>query len=208
MSDTFTVVDHPLITDKLSQLRDIATDMARFRSLMHDVSFMLGYEALRGWPMSKRPVETPLTTFNAPVREPQPLNVVSILRAGNGFLDGLLALERTARVGFVGLKRNEDTLLPEQYYLNLPDVSQGVTLVCDPMLATGGSSSHAVQLVKDQGATDLKFICLLASPEGVAKFSADHPDVPIFSASLDDHLNEKGYIVPGLGDAGDRLYGT
>ena len=208
MSDTFTVVDHPLVTDKLSQLRDVATDMARFRSLMHEVSFMLGYEALRDWPMSKRPVETPLTTFNAPVREPLPLNVISILRAGNGFLDGLLALERTARVGFVGLKRNEDTLLPEQYYLNLPDVSEGVTLVCDPMLATGGSSSHAVQLVKDQGATDLKFICLLASPEGVAKFSADHPDVPIYSASLDDHLNEKGYIVPGLGDAGDRLYGT
>ena len=179
MSDTLTVVDHPLVTDKLSQLRDVATDMARFRSLMHDVSFMLGYEALRDWPMSKRPVETPLTTFNAPVREPLPLNVVSILRAGNGFLDGLLALERTARVGFVGLKRNEDTLMPEQYYLNLPNVSEGVTLVCDPMLATGGSSSHAVQLVKDQGASDLKFICLLASPEGVEKFSADHPDVPI-----------------------------
>ena len=208
MSDTLTVVEHPLVTDKLSQLRDVATDMARFRSLMHEVSFMLGYEALRDWPMSKRPVETPLTTFNAPVREPHHLNVVSILRAGNGFLDGLLALERTARVGFVGLKRNEDTLMPEQYYLNLPDVSEGVTIICDPMLATGGSSSHAVQLVKDQGATDLKFICLLASPEGVAKFSGDHPDVPIFTASLDDHLNEKGYIVPGLGDAGDRLYGT
>ena len=111
-------------------------------------------------------------------------------------------------MGFVGLKRNEDTLMPEQYYLNLPDVSEGVTIICDPMLATGGSSSHAVQLVKDQGATDLKFICLLASPEGVAKFSEDHPDVPIYTASLDDHLNEKGYIVPGLGDAGDRLYGT
>ena len=202
MSDSLTIVQHPLVTDKLSQLRDVRTDMARFRSLMHDVSFMLGYEALRDWPMATRPVETPLTTFDAPVREPHHLNVVSILRAGNGFLDGLLALERTARVGFVGLKRNEDTLMPEQYYLNLPNVT------CDPMLATGGSSSHAVQLVKDQGATDLKFICLLASPEGVAKFSGDHPDVPIFTASLDERLNEKGYIVPGLGDAGDRLYGT
>ena len=158
--------------------------------------------------MIKKPVETPLTTFNAPVREPQSLSVISILRAGNGFLDGLLALERTAKVGFVGLKRNEDTLEPEQYYLNLPDVSEGVTILCDPMLATGGSSSHAVSLVKEQGAKDLKFICLLASPEGVARFSEDHPDVPIYTASLDDHLNEKGYIVPGLGDAGDRLYGT
>lgn len=208
MSETLNVVDHPLVTDKLSQLRDVGTDMARFRSLMHEVSFMLGYEALRDWPMIKKPVETPLTTFNAPVREPQSLSVISILRAGNGFLDGLLALERTAKVGFVGLKRNEDTLEPEQYYLNLPDVSEGVTILCDPMLATGGSSSHAVSLVKEQGAKDLKFICLLASPEGVARFSEDHPDVPIYTASLDDHLNEKGYIVPGLGDAGDRLYGT
>ena len=208
MSNTLHVVDHPLVTDKLSQLRSVGTDMARFRSLMHDVSFMLGYEALRDWPMIRQPVETPLMTFDAPVREPQSLSVISILRAGNGFLDGLLALERTAKVGFVGLKRNEATLQPEQYYLNLPDVSTGTVLICDPMLATGGSSSHAVRLVKEQGAKALKFICLLAAPEGVEKFSADHPDVPIYTASLDERLNEKGYILPGLGDAGDRLYGT
>lgn len=208
MGQSLTVVDHPLVTDKLSQLRDVATDMPRFRRLMHDVSFMLGYEAMRDWPMTKRPVETPLTTFNAPVREVLPVNVISILRAGNGFLDGLLALEPAANVGFVGLKRNEETLNPEQYYLNLPEVDEGVTILCDPMLATGGSAVHATQLVKDQGAKELKFICLLASPEGVETFSAAHPDVPIITAALDDHLNEKGYIVPGLGDAGDRLYGT
>ena len=208
MSKNLTVVDHPLVQHKLSFMRDKTTPSAHFRQLLGEIAQLLAYEATRDLPLEMREVETPLQSMQSPYLSGKKLALVSILRAGNGFLDGLLALERTARVGFVGLKRNEDTLMPEQYYLNLPDVSEGVTIICDPMLATGGSSSHAVQLVKDQGATDLKFICLLASPEGVAKFSEDHPDVPIYTASLDDHLNEKGYIVPGLGDAGDRLYGT
>ena len=209
MSNTLHVVDHPLVTDKLSQLRSVGTDMARFRSLMHDVSFMLGYEALRDWPMIRQPVETPLMTFDAPVREPQSLSVISILRAGNGLLDGMLELIPSARVGFVGLYRDEETLQPVQYYFKVPtELQDRLVIAVDPMLATGNSSVVAIDLLKQAGATDIRFLCLLAAPEGVARMKEAHPDVPIVTAALDSQLNDKGYIVPGLGDAGDRMFGT
>jgi uracil phosphoribosyltransferase len=206
---TLTVVAHPLIAHKLSLLRRIGTPSAEFRQLLREVSMLLGYEVLRDLPTELRSIETPLVTMDAPFLAGKKLVIVPVLRAGLGMLDGLLELVPSARVGHVGLYRDPDTLAAVQYYLKVPvDIGERHSVVCDPMLATGNSASAAVARLKEQGARDIRIVTLLAAPKGVAAFAAAHPDVPIFTAALDSHLNEHGYIVPGLGDAGDRLYGT
>jgi uracil phosphoribosyltransferase len=170
---------------------------------------LMGYEILRDLPIEDVEIETPLEMMKAPMIAGKKLCIVSILRAGNGFLGGLLNLVPAARVGHVGLYRDPETLVPVEYYLKLPeDMAQRQAIVVDPMLATGNSAIAAVERVKDHGATDIKFLCLLAAPEGVKAFHEAHPDVPIFTAALDRQLNDHGYILPGLGDAGDRMFGT
>ena len=170
---------------------------------------LLAYEITRGLPMTTRRIETPLVAMDAPVLEGKKLALVSILRAGNGLLDGVLELIPSARVGFVGLYRDEKTLMPVQYYFKVPEgLDNRMVIAVDPMLATGNSSAAAIDLLKKAGATDIRFLCLLAAPEGVARMKAAHPDVPIVTAALDERLNEAGYILPGLGDAGDRMFGT
>ncbi len=209
MSDHLTVVDHPLVQHKLSLMREKGTSTAVFRQLLREISTLLAYEVTRGLPMTTRTIETPLTEMDAPVLDGRKLALVSILRAGNGLLDGMLDLIPSARVGFVGLYRDEETLKPVQYYCKLPgEISKRLVIAVDPMLATGNSSVAAIDLIKEAGATDIRFLCLLAAPEGVARMKEAHPDVPIVTAALDEKLNELGYIVPGLGDAGDRMFGT
>ncbi|MEM6618206.1 MAG: uracil phosphoribosyltransferase [Pseudomonadota bacterium] len=204
-----TVVDHPLVQHKLSLMRRQATPSNQFRALLREISHLLAYEVTRDLPMTTEPVTTPLTTVDAPVLDGKKLALVSILRAGNGLLDGVLELIPSARVGFVGLYRDEETLKPVQYYFKVPEgLSDRRVIAVDPMLATGNSSVATVDLLKQAGAQDIKFLCLLAAPEGVARMKEAHPDVDIVTASLDSHLNELGYIVPGLGDAGDRMFGT
>ncbi|SMX23579.1 uracil phosphoribosyltransferase [Boseongicola aestuarii] len=209
MSEHLTVVNHPLVQHKLSLMRDKETSTAVFRQLLREISHLLAYEVTRGLPMTTRAIETPLKVMDAPVLDGRKLALVSILRAGNGLLDGMLDLIPSARVGFVGLYRDEETLKPVQYYCKLPgELSDRLVIAVDPMLATGNSSVAAIDLIKEKGATDIRFLCLLAAPEGVARMKEAHPDVPIVTASLDEKLNELGYIVPGLGDAGDRMFGT
>ena len=204
-----TVVDHPLVQHKLSLMRDQTTPTAVFRQLLREIAHLLAYEVTRELPMTTKTIETPLTAMQAPVLDGRKLALVSILRAGNGLLDGMLDLIPSARVGFVGLYRDEETLKPVQYYCKLPgEVSERLVIAVDPMLATGNSSVAAIDLIKEQGATNIRFLCLLAAPEGVARMKEAHPDVPVVTAALDERLNEKGYIVPGLGDAGDRMFGT
>lgn len=204
-----TIVRHPLVQHKLTLMREKDTSTASFRQLLHEISHLLAYEVARDLPMTSRGIETPLTEMDAPVLKGKKLVLVSILRAGNGLLDGVLDLIPSARVGFIGLYRDEETLQPVQYYAKVPqDLGERVTIVLDPMLATGNSSAAAVALLKKNGATDIRFLCLLAAPEGVKRMQEAHPDVPIVTAALDSHLNAKGYIVPGLGDAGDRMFGT
>ncbi len=206
---TLTVVEHPLIQHKLTLMRQRDTSTASFRRLLREISLLLAYEVTRDLPMTMIPIETPLTSMQAPVLRGKKLVLVSILRAGNGLLDGVLELIPAARVGYIGLYRDEATLQPVQYYAKVPaDLDARVTIVLDPMLATGNSSAAAVTLLKETGATDIRFLCLLAAPEGAARMAAAHPDVPVITAAIDSHLNEKGYIVPGLGDAGDRMFGT
>ncbi|MDJ0639613.1 MAG: uracil phosphoribosyltransferase [Paracoccaceae bacterium] len=209
MSDHLTIVDHPLVQHKLTLMRDKDTPTAVFRQLLREISTLLAYEVTRALPMTTRTIETPLTDMEAPVLAGRKLALVSILRAGNGLLDGMLDLIPSARVGFVGLYRDEETLTPVQYYCKLPrDLENRLVIAVDPMLATGNSSVAAVDLIKDAGATNIRFLCLLAAPEGVARMKEAHPDVPIVTAAVDEKLNELGYIVPGLGDAGDRMFGT
>jgi len=206
---TLTVVSHPLIQHKLTIMRERETSTAGFRQLLREISLLLAYEVTRDLPMTTRRIETPLTAMEAPCLEGKKLVLVSILRAGNGLLDGVLELIPSARVGYIGLYRDEATLQPVQYYAKVPsDLGERVTIVLDPMLATGNSSAAAVTLLKEHGATDIRFLCLLAAPEGAARMAEAHPDVPVITAALDERLNEKGYIVPGLGDAGDRMFGT
>ncbi len=208
MTEHLTIVRHPLVQHKLSHMRDVRTSTPLFRQLLREVSQLLAYEVTREMPMVQQRIETPLCAMDAPVLDgPEPA-LISILRAGNGLLDGILELIPQARVGFVGLYRNEETLEPVQYYFKVPPLEGRMVFVVDPMLATGNSSAAAVQLLKDAGARNLRFLCLLAAPEGVARMRDAHPDVPIVTAALDERLNEKGYIVPGLGDAGDRMFGT
>ena len=209
MKNHLTIVDHPLVQHKLTQMRDKTTSTAGFRQLLREISQFLAYEATRGLPLTHTEIETPLTTMQAPIIDGKKLALISILRAGNGLLDGVLELVPQARVGFVGLYRDEETLQPVKYYFKVPHGLEGrQTIVVDPMLATGNSSVAAIDMIKDAGAKNILFMCLLAAPEGVARMKAAHPDVPIVTAALDDHLNDKGYIVPGLGDAGDRMFGT
>ena len=204
-----TVVDHPLVRHKLSIMRMKETPVVEFRRLLKEISHLLAYEVTRGLPLEMRAIETPVGPTEAPFLEGRKLALVSILRAGNGLLDGVLELIPSARVGFVGLYRDEETLRPVEYYCKLPDrLDERLVIALDPMLATGNSSAAAVTKLKEAGATDIRFLCLLAAPEGVARMQEAHPDVPVVTAALDERLNEKGYIVPGLGDAGDRMFGT
>jgi uracil phosphoribosyltransferase len=209
MPEHLTIVNHPLVQHKLTLMRERDTSTASFRRLLREISLLLAYEITRDLPLTMTAIETPLTAMQAPVLKGKKLALISILRAGNGLLDGVLELVPAARVGFIGLYRDEATLQPVQYYAKVPgDLDERVTIALDPMLATGNSSAAAVKLLKEAGATDIRFLCLLAAPEGVARMRQAHPEVPIITAALDSHLNDKGYIVPGLGDAGDRMFGT
>jgi len=209
MEQHLNVVNHPLIQHKLTLMREKDTSTAVFRQLLREISMLLAYEITRGLPMTTKRIETPLVEMDAPVLEGKKLALISILRAGNGLLDGVLELVPSARVGFVGLYRDEETLQPVQYYFKAPEgLDNRVVIAVDPMLATGNSSAAAITLLKEAGATDIRFLCLLAAPEGVARMKEEHPDVPIVTAALDERLNELGYILPGLGDAGDRMFGT
>jgi uracil phosphoribosyltransferase len=209
MAVKITVVDHPLVQHKLTIMREFDTPSAVFRQLLREISTLLTYEVLRDLELNSKMIRTPLSEMEAPVLKGKKLVFVSILRAGHGLLDGMLDLVPSARVGHVGLYRDPETLTPIEYYLKVPDdLAERKAIAVDPMLATGNSAVAAVQRLKEHGAKDLKLVCLLAAPEGVENFGTAHPDVPIFTAAVDDHLNELGYIVPGLGDAGDRMYGT
>lgn len=209
MSDHLTVVDHPLVQHKLTIMRDVNTPTAVFRQLLREISQLLAYEVTRGLPMTTKQIQTPMQSMDAPTLDGKKLALISILRAGNGLLDGVLELIPSARVGFVGLYRDEETLLPVQYYFKVPEsLDDRLVIAVDPMLATGNSSVAAIDLLKEAGATNIRFLCLLAAPEGIARMKEAHPDVPIVTAAVDEKLNEIGYIVPGLGDAGDRMFGT
>ena len=209
MQQHLTVVKHPLVQHKLTLMREKDAPTAVFRQLLREISQLLAYEVTHELPMTTREIETPMREMDAPVLAGRKLALISILRAGNGLLDGMLELIPSARVGFVGLYRDEKTLQPVQYYFKVPDqLAKRLVIVVDPMLATGNSSAAAVDLLKKAGATDIRFLCLLAAPEGVARMKEAHPDVPIVTASLDEGLDEQGYILPGLGDAGDRMFGT
>ena len=208
MTDNLTIVTHPLVQHKLSLMRDKSAPTPLFRQLLREISQLLAYEITRELDLTTKRIETPLEPMDAPVLDGKKLALVSILRAGNGLLDGVLELIPGARVGFVGLYRDEVTLEPVQYYFKVPDALEDrLVIAVDPMLATGNSSVAAIDLLKKSGAKNIRFMCLLAAPEGVKRMQEAHPDVPIVTAALDSHLNEKGYIVPGLGDAGDRMFG-
>ena len=206
---TVTVVNHPLVQHKLTLLRDRTTSTTKFRLVAREISLLMTYEVLRELPMEMVSVETPLETMEAPKLAGKKLCFVPILRAGNGILDGMLDLVPSARVGHIGLYRDPFTLVPVEYYVKLPDdISQRLVVLVDPMLATGHSAAAAVARLKQAGATQIRFVCLLAAPEGLAALLGEHPDVDIFTAAIDRELDEHSYIRPGLGDAGDRLYGT
>lgn len=203
------VVDHPLVQHKLTLMRMRTTPTAEFRRLVREVALLLGYEITRGLALAETEIETPLMTTRAKVLAGKKLCLVSILRAGNGLLDGMLDLLPSARVGHIGLYRDPATLMPVEYYYKVPvDIAERPVIVVDPMLATANSAVAAVERVKRDGASDIRFACLLAAPEGVARMTSAHPDVPIYTAAVDQGLNDHGYILPGLGDAGDRIYGT
>ncbi len=209
MNDHLTHVTHPLVQHKLTLMRKTDTSTAVFRQLLREISQLLAYEVTRELPMTTRRIDTPLEPMDAPVLDGKKLALVSILRAGNGLLDGILELIPSARVGFVGLYRDEETLKPVQYYFKVPtELEDRLVIAVDPMLATGNSSVAAIDLLKKAGAKNIRFLCLLAAPEGIARMKEAHPDVPIVTAAVDSHLNGDGYIVPGLGDAGDRMFGT
>jgi uracil phosphoribosyltransferase len=204
-----TVVDHPLVQHKLTLLRDRNTPTGLFRQLAREISLLMAYEVTRILPLDTVQIETPMERMQAPHLVGKKLCFVSILRAGNGILDGMLDLVPSARVGHVGLYRNPFTLMPVEYYVKLPDLmGERLAVVVDPMLATGHSACAAVTRLKQAGAAEIRFTCLIAAPEGLQVFAEEHPDVPVFTAAIDRGLDEHGYIHPGLGDAGDRLYGT
>jgi uracil phosphoribosyltransferase len=204
-----TVITHPLVQHKLTIMRRKDVSTAGFRRLLREISLLLAYEVTRELELTTTTIETPLCEMEAPTLEGKKLALVSILRAGNGLLDGILEMIPSARVGFVGLYRDPATLQPVEYYCKVPSLlDQRMTIVVDPMLATGNSSVAAIDMLKERGARNLRFLCLLAAPEGVERMRQAHPDVPIFTAALDERLDDHGYIVPGLGDAGDRMFGT
>lgn len=209
MNDNLTIIDHPLVQHKLTLMRRKETPTSSFRQLLREISMLLAYEVTRDLPLQEVSVETPVCRTKSPQLSGKKLALVSIMRAGNGLLDGILELIPAARVGFVGLYRDEETLEPVEYYCKVPDqLENRLVIAVDPMLATGNSSVAAITRLKEAGAKDIRLLCLLAAPEGVACMKEAHPDVLVFTASLDEKLNEKGYIVPGLGDAGDRMFGT
>ncbi|MEO9613643.1 MAG: uracil phosphoribosyltransferase [Nitratireductor sp.] len=204
-----TVIDHPLVQHKLTIMRNKQTSTAGFRRLLREISLLLGYEVTRELELTSTRIDTPLQPMDAPTLEGKKLVFASVLRAGNGLLEGLLDLVPAARVAHVGLYRDHDTLEAVEYFFKAPgDLADRLVIVVDPMLATANSAIAAIDKLKERGATTMRFLCLLAAPEGIERFIAAHPDVPIFTAAIDERLNEKGYIVPGLGDAGDRMYGT
>lgn len=203
------ICDHPLIQHKLTYIRDENTTTKDFRALVDEVATLMVYEITRDLPLQQMQVKTPVTTADCQVISGRMLGLIPILRAGLGMVDGVLKLMPAAKVGHVGLYRDPDTLQPVEYYVKLPtDVLERDLLVIDPMLATGGSANAAIEVLKRRGCSRIKLMCLIAAPEGVASVQKEHPDVDIYVAAVDDHLNDHGYIVPGLGDAGDRLYGT
>ena len=203
------IVDHPLVLHKLTLMRDKNTPSAVFRQLLREISLLLAYEVARDLPMTMQTIETPLALMEAPILKGKKLVIVSILRAGNGLLEGMLELMPSARIGHIGLYRDPVTLQPVEYYMKVPeDIHERPVIVVDPMLATGNSVSYAIKRLKEKGAKDIRLVCLLSAPEGIRNVTAQHPDVPIYTAAVDSHLNEHGYIVPGLGDAGDRMFGT
>ncbi len=204
-----TVVDHPLIQHKLTIMRDKETSIAGFRVLLREIAHLLCYEVTRDLELELVPIETPLARMESPTIKGKKLVFASILRAGNGLLDGMLDLVPAARVAHIGIYRDHETLQPVEYYFKAPsELENRLIIVVDPMLATANSAIAAIDRLKRRGANNLRFLCLLAAPEGIEKFTKAHPDVPVYTAAIDSHLNEKGYIVPGLGDAGDRMYGT
>ena len=203
------ILDHPLIQHKLTHMRDKSTSTRTFRELLREITLLMGYEVTRILPLAMRTIETPMATMQAPVIAGKKLAIVPVLRAGIGMADGLQELIPSARVGHIGLYRDENHR-PVEYLVRLPEVEGRMFILCDPMIGTGYSAAHAVQVLKVRGvqAKDIIFLALVASPEGVAVYQEQHPDVPMYVAALDDHLDEHAYIVPGLGDAGDRLFGT
>ncbi|MGP2493787.1 uracil phosphoribosyltransferase [Mesorhizobium sp. PUT5] len=204
-----TVVDHPLVQHKLTIMRNKDTSTAGFRRLLREISLLLGYEVTRNLELTTTRIETPMENMDAPILEGKKLVFASVLRAGNGLLEGLLDLVPAARVAHIGLYRDHDTLEAIEYFFKAPsDLADRLVIVVDPMLATANSAIAAIDKLKARGATNIRFLCLLAAPEGIERFTAAHPDVPVYTASIDRQLNEKGYILPGLGDAGDRMYGT
>ena len=210
MKAEVTVIDHPLVQHKLTLMRRCQTSTAKFRALLKEISLLLAYEVTRDLPLKDEPITTPVAAMNAPILAPdKKLVIVSILRAGQGILDGMLELIPSARVGHIGLYRDPKTLIAVEYYFQVPhDVDKRDMLIVDPMLATGNSAVAAVDRLKTTNPLSIKFVCLLAAPEGIKHFHEQHPDVPIYTAAIDQRLDEHGYIVPGLGDAGDRLFGT
>ncbi|ACB79857.1 uracil phosphoribosyltransferase [Methylorubrum populi BJ001] len=204
-----TVVDHPLVQHKLTMMRDGERSTKGFRELLNEIGMLLAYEVTRDLPLEPVTIQTPLQPMEGRRIAGKKLVLAPILRAGVGFLDGMLSLMPSARVAHIGLYRDPDTLQAVEYYFKSPsDLADRTVLVLDPMLATANSAVAAVERLKSRGAKDLRFVCLLAAPEGIARFQEAHPDVPVWTAAIDSHLNDHGYIVPGLGDAGDRMYGT
>jgi len=209
MPEYLQVISHPLVQHKLSLMRKKSTSTKGFRTLIREVGTLLAYEVTKDLPLIYEEIETPLMKMDAPFLEGKKLCLVSILRAGNGLLDGFMELLPSARVGHIGLYRDPETLVAVEYYMKLPDlINQRLVLALDPMLATGHSSAAAVTRLKENGAENIRFVCLLAAPEGIEYFNKVHPDVPIFVAAIDEKLNDHAYILPGLGDAGDRIFGT
>ena len=209
MPGNLQVISHPLVQHKLSLMRKKSTSTQSFRTLIREVGTLLAYEVTKDLPLIYKEIETPLMKMDAPFLEGKKLCLVSILRAGNGLLDGFMELLPSARVGHIGLYRDPETLVAVEYYMKLPDlINQRLVLALDPMLATGHSSAAAVTRLKENGAENIRFVCLLAAPEGIEYFNKVHPDVPIFVAAIDEKLNDHAYILPGLGDAGDRIFGT
>jgi uracil phosphoribosyltransferase len=207
--DGVTVISHPLVQHKLTIMRKKETSTASFRRLLREISTLLCYEVTRDLELTTERIETPLEEIDAPILEGKKLVFASILRAGNGLLEGMLELVPSARVAHIGVYRDHETLKPVEYYFKAPEnLDARLIIVVDPMLATGNSSIAAIDKLKERGAKNMRFLCLLAAPEGIENFRKAHPDVPVFTASIDSHLNDKGYIMPGLGDAGDRMYGT
>ena len=209
MPENLQVISHPLVQHKLSLMRKQGTSTQSFRTLIREVGTLLAYEVTKDLPLINKEIETPLMKMDAPFLEGKKLCLVSILRAGNGLLDGFMELLPSARVGHIGLYRDPETLVAVEYYMKLPDlINQRLVLALDPMLATGHSSAAAVTRLKENGAENIRFVCLLAAPEGIEYFNKVHPEVPIFVAAIDEKLNDHAYILPGLGDAGDRIFGT